>query len=42
MTTLAHRSTLRRPRNGGVAARRAIVRWSWRMFRREWRGSSWC
>jgi putative ABC transport system permease protein len=22
---------------GGVAARRAVVRWSWRMFRREWR-----
>ena len=37
MTTLAQRSTLRRPANGGVAARRAVVRWSWRMFRREWR-----
>jgi putative ABC transport system permease protein len=37
MTTLAHRSELRRPRNGGVAARRAVVRWAWRMFRREWR-----
>jgi putative ABC transport system permease protein len=24
-------------RNGGVPARRAVVRWSWRMFRREWR-----
>jgi putative ABC transport system permease protein len=23
--------------NGGVPARRAVVRWSWRMFRREWR-----
>ncbi len=22
---------------GGMAARRAIVRWAWRMFRREWR-----
>src|SRR6516225_1971503 len=22
---------------GGVAARRAVVRWAWRMFRREWR-----
>lgn len=22
---------------GGVAARRAVARWSWRMFRREWR-----
>jgi putative ABC transport system permease protein len=23
--------------NGGVPARRAVMRWSWRMFRREWR-----
>jgi putative ABC transport system permease protein len=38
MTTLAHGSARRRPRNGGVAARRALVRWAWRMFRREWRG----
>jgi putative ABC transport system permease protein len=38
MTTLAHRSpALSGPRNGGVAARRAVVRWSGRMFRREWR-----
>ena len=37
MTTLAHRSALRGRRNGGVAARRALVRWAWRMFRREWR-----
>jgi putative ABC transport system permease protein len=37
MTTLAHRTTLRRPANGGVAARRAVIRWAWRMFRREWR-----
>jgi putative ABC transport system permease protein len=37
MTTLAHRSAARRPSNGGVAARRAVVRWAWRMFRREWR-----
>jgi putative ABC transport system permease protein len=26
-----------RPRNGGAPARRAVARWSWRMFRREWR-----
>jgi putative ABC transport system permease protein len=38
MTTLAHGSTLRGPKNGGAAARRALVRWAWRMFRREWRG----
>ena len=37
MTTLAYRSALRGPRNGGVAARRALVRWAGRMFRREWR-----
>jgi putative ABC transport system permease protein len=37
MTTLAHRSALRGQRNGGVAARRAVVRWAGRMFRREWR-----
>jgi putative ABC transport system permease protein len=37
MTTLAHRSAPRGPQNGGVAARRAVVRWAWRMFRREWR-----
>jgi putative ABC transport system permease protein len=37
MTTLAHRLEVPGPRNGGVAARRALVRWAWRMFRREWR-----
>jgi putative ABC transport system permease protein len=28
-----------RPRavGGGVAARRAVIRWAWRLFRREWR-----
>ena len=25
------------PSSGGVAARRAMVRWGWRLFRREWR-----
>ncbi len=25
------------PSTGGVPARRAMVRWAWRMFRREWR-----
>ena len=33
MTTLAYRA----PRNGGVAARRAVMRWAARMVRREWR-----
>ncbi len=37
MTTLAHGSPLGGPRHGGVAARRAVVRWAGRMFRREWR-----
>jgi putative ABC transport system permease protein len=37
MTTLAHRPALRGQANGGVAARRAVVRWAWRMLRREWR-----
>jgi putative ABC transport system permease protein len=26
-----------RPLDGGVAARRAVIRWAWRLFRREWR-----
>src|SRR5690242_13261601 len=34
MTALA----LGRPRRGGVSARRALSRWTWRLFRREWRG----
>ncbi len=25
------------PRSGGAPARRAVVRWAWRLFRREWR-----
>jgi putative ABC transport system permease protein len=37
MATVAHRSALGGPSNGGVAARRAVVRWARRMFRREWR-----
>jgi putative ABC transport system permease protein len=37
MTTFAHKPALGGSRNGGVAARRAVVRWAGRMFRREWR-----
>ena len=37
MTTLAHRSALAGSRNGGIAARRAVVRWARRLVRREWR-----
>ena len=25
------------PTTGGVPARRAMLRWSWRLFKREWR-----
>ena len=37
MSAVAHPSALGGPRNGGVAARRAMTRWARRMFRREWR-----
>jgi putative ABC transport system permease protein len=37
VTALAPRAALGGRRNGGVAARRAMVRWAGRMFRREWR-----
>jgi putative ABC transport system permease protein len=37
MTSLAHPSALAGPKDGGVTARRALIRWAWRMFRREWR-----
>ena len=37
MSAVAHSSAPARPRNGGVAARRALIRWAWRLFRREWR-----
>jgi len=36
-TDLAERPVDTRPPNGGAPARRAVVRWSWRLFRREWR-----
>jgi putative ABC transport system permease protein len=37
MTALAHGDARRAPGIGGVAARRAVVRWAVRLFRREWR-----
>jgi len=37
MSTVAHPTPLAGPRSGGVAARRAVIRWAGRMFRREWR-----
>jgi putative ABC transport system permease protein len=36
-TALRERPATAGTRNGGVPARRAVIRWSWRMFRREWR-----
>jgi putative ABC transport system permease protein len=37
LSAVAHPSALSGPRNGGIAARRAVIRWAGRMFRREWR-----
>ncbi len=37
MSAVAHPSALGGRRSGGVAARRAVIRWAGRMFRREWR-----
>jgi putative ABC transport system permease protein len=37
MSAVADASALGGPRNGGVAARRALIRWASRLFRREWR-----
>jgi putative ABC transport system permease protein len=36
-TALRERPAQAGARNGGVPARRAVTRWAWRMFRREWR-----
>jgi putative ABC transport system permease protein len=36
-SALHRRSIQERAANGGVAARRAVLRWGWRLFRREWR-----
>ena len=35
--TVRERPGRARASNGGVPARRAIVRWAWRLLRREWR-----
>src|SRR5580704_16420412 len=38
MTTTLDRPTPQAPpSNGGIPARRAVVRWAWRLFRSEWR-----
>jgi len=35
--TVAERPGRAGARNGGVPARRAVIRWAWRLLRREWR-----
>jgi putative ABC transport system permease protein len=35
--TLAQPSVVAGTGDGGVPARRAVIRWAWRLFRREWR-----
>ena len=37
MSAFAHPPALAGPGSGGLAARRAVIRWAGRMFRREWR-----
>jgi putative ABC transport system permease protein len=37
ITVLHPRPALAGAGKGGVAARRAVIRWAWRLFRREWR-----
>ena len=37
MTTAQRERPARAGGNGGLPARRAVMRWAWRMFRREWR-----
>jgi putative ABC transport system permease protein len=36
-TSLRERPATASAGNGGVPARRAVIRWAWRLFRREWR-----
>jgi putative ABC transport system permease protein len=36
-TALRERPAPAHAANGGVPARRAVIRWAWRLFRREWR-----
>jgi putative ABC transport system permease protein len=35
--TLQERAPTRKDEHGGAPARRAVVRWAWRLYRREWR-----
>jgi hypothetical protein len=36
-TTVRERPADTGKASGGMAARRAVIRWAWRLFRREWR-----
>ena len=36
-TSVRERPASARPAGGGAPARRAVIRWAWRLFRREWR-----
>ena len=36
-TALRERPAGAGTRDGGVPAQRAVIRWAWRLFRREWR-----
>ena len=35
--TITERPVVAGTSDGGVPARRAVIRWAWRLFRREWR-----
>jgi len=37
MSTVRFRAPAENRAHGGVPARRAVIRWAWRLFRREWR-----
>jgi putative ABC transport system permease protein len=37
MTTVTSAPAVHRPPDGGLPARTAVVRWAWRLLRREWR-----
>jgi putative ABC transport system permease protein len=37
ITATTERPALAGAADGGVPARRAVIRWAWRLFRREWR-----
>ncbi|HUG75005.1 MAG TPA: FtsX-like permease family protein [Acidimicrobiia bacterium] len=40
MTSVIDESATDRQADGGIPARRAVTRWAWRLFRRQWRGQA--